>query len=243
MREPGTYSFDMNSRNFRYAGVTPLRDGRAAVVLQPIARRLIHRRRHARERLPQRALRRIVRNQRLDGRFDAGERGARNRDAFLQAFAHQGDLVVDVFREGLQAREVFVVVGGRGERHLLRHEREVGVEARVRVERHQVFVERERGAPIVELRLEHVVVDAIDGAQRDAIDRRQLFQEFVGFVGARLPRREARVGQLVVVAVVADAGRQERPVLEAPFPFAVEECVERLRPGLGNSRHGGGGRR
>jgi hypothetical protein len=228
----------MNSRNFRYGGV--------AVVQQAIACRLIHCgqcNRHSRERFPQRALRLIVRNQWLDRRFDAGERGVRDGDAFLQAFAHQGDLVVDVFREGSQARDVFVVVGGCRERHLLRHEREVGVEARVGVERHQVFVELERLAPFVELRLEHVVVDAIDGVQRAAIDARQFFQEAVGFLVARLPCREAHVGQLVVVAVVADPGGEERPVLEAPFPFTVEDRMERPGRRVGHSGHCAGGAR
>ena len=100
------------------------------------------------------------------------------------------------------------------------------MEARVGVEGHLVLAELEAGDAVFELPLEDVVVDGLRGRQLRAVDGGQLGQHRF-----RLRRLPLQVGQghgrqPVVVLVPSHGGGEERILLEAGLPFAVEEVVE-----------------
>ena len=213
----------MNAANVLYAGRTSVligvgdRLGEALLILQRNAGRIF-----------------LGRQQKRVGRDDAL---TLRRNLFRQK-SHRHELVLHTrpknfgdlaqgARNLVQARDVVFVMLDRIERHRQRQIGEIGVDADLLVDRHLILFEAEVGDALLQNANHQIVRELVLIGELSRRDRLQPFQEpFVRLMSAQ-DGRERVVGELVVVAIVAESRRTLRKIAQIAFVLLVEERVLR----------------
>jgi hypothetical protein len=155
-----------------------------------------------------------------------GEHHRRGHDAALDRLLQQLDVVVEVGRDGGQARQVPLDVVGAVQRLLAPQLGQVGVERLVGVDGHQLAAQRRLVVLQLQLVQQHRMVDAISAAQGRDVQRPQrgqrrlLVLQPVGSAGA------VHALEPVVEAPVAGTAGQPRELAQPPGPFIVGKAAE-----------------
>ena len=184
------------------------------------------------------ALGRIIRDLVADALAEVLERHARRRDAALEPLAQERDVLVDELRIGVDAREEVLEVERVAPRDRGRQIRQRRVHAAHLVDGEELVGKAlpfhvEAGVAQVQ-----IVVELLCARQPRAINRAEPLDDVATVRLAPLDGRERVVGQLVVVARVADERGPGRKLAHLPFPVLVEEGGKALVL-VGSGRRGG----
>ena len=131
-------------------------------------------------------------------------------------------------RHLVQARDVILIVLGAVERHRRDELRKRQMHAVELVERHLVQLQIGRVDVVAELAHHQLLIEPVLFAEARGVDRLEARKECRGVFLLLLHMRDRRIRPLVVVAIVAEDGRELRRFLEVPLPLLGEQIIERL---------------
>ena len=178
------------------------------------------------ERSVEHAICRIVDDVTFDRHLVSFEYDRRERHSDPKSLAHQLDVLFEEEERRIQSRDVVFVVVHRRQRHPAREARESDVKPGVGIDRQEMTLEFMILHRIRELPAEHVVVDAVFGAQRVPIDRIESRERTRVVLGTTLLMLLSDTRKAIVHGMHTHRGREKRVGLEPVLPNFVEEPVK-----------------
>ena len=168
---------------------------------------------------------RVVLHLRLEGRQDKRQDLLRLREPVRQTAAHVLDILVDIPRQRVKARDIIFVVLLGAERRGAHHIGEVGVKAGVGEEWNAPPLEFGKGDLMFKNERQKVRAEGVVRVERVAIHSLEAGEEIVRDISPARKVRRRNAGDFVIVQFDAGLGRRERIFLHRGRPVIFKKRV------------------